>query len=156
MFKYLVFLPYVGAAALAVGVLGLMLSRRKRPQPQSCEAAADWRPTGKIDFAENAGTYYLQSEEYRLFQSLSDTKRVEVRWRRATLEEAKRVASLNNTRAAILDLALPEPIRRPPPAPTPPHEELSQAGTHTPASSGIDWISNRSASPSMKANGSEN
>ncbi len=118
MFDDLTFVPYLGFAAVVVGAIGLALSRRKalqQPEPDPGEVVSDWRPTGKIDFsqrgAEDSPLFYLQTEEYRVLQGMSGTKHVEVRWRHATLDEAKRVASWNNSRAAIRDLPLPESIR---------------------------------------------
>jgi hypothetical protein len=79
------------------------------------EVVTDWRPTGKIDFPQTgsdaAPRFYLQTEEYRVLQTVSGTKHVEVRWRPATLDEAKRVARWNNSRETILGLPLTEPVR---------------------------------------------
>jgi hypothetical protein len=118
MFGSLAFVPYLGFAAIAVGVIGLALSRRRRsqkPKREAGEVISDWRPTGKIDFsqtgADDAALFFLQTEEYRVLQSLSGTKHVEVRWRPATLEDAKRITSWNNSRTGILDLPLPESVR---------------------------------------------
>jgi hypothetical protein len=118
VFDYLSLLPYIGFAAVALGILGLLLARGKGPAEtaETAEVLVEWRPTGKIDFAQSsAGSgvslFYLQTEEYRVLQSPSGTKHVEVRWRAATLDEAKRVASWNNSRETILSLPLSESIR---------------------------------------------
>jgi hypothetical protein len=117
---YFSYLPYIAFAAIAVGLIGLALSWRQPRQAQQVDAepgevVTDWRPTGKIDFPQTgsdaAPRFYLQTEEYRVLQTVSGTKHVEVRWRPATLDEAKRVARWNNSRETILGLPLTEPVR---------------------------------------------
>ena len=111
------YLPYAAAVLVLIGVIGLMWSRRSKPQKVDdlpCEVVSDWRPTGKIDFARrdingkpDGSLFCLQTEEYRLLQSMSGTKHVEVRWRAATLEEACQVASRHNARTTLLARELP-------------------------------------------------
>jgi hypothetical protein len=138
VFDYLSLLPYIGFAAVALGVAGLMLSRRKAPAtaPEPSEVVVEWRPTGKIDFVQTstggANLFYLQTEEYRVLQSMSGTRHVEVRWRLATLEEAKRVASWNNSRETILGLPVSESIRTAALAPSlVPAEPLADGDEHS-------------------------
>ncbi len=135
MFGYLTFVPYFGGAAVIIGVIGLVLSQRRtrrQPKLERGEVVSDWRPTGKIDFSQSgagdSSLFYLQTEEYRVLQSMSETKHVEVRWRHATLDEAKRVASGNNSRAAIRDLPLPESIRAATLVPSLSHAEPTSGG----------------------------
>ena len=61
----------------------------------------DWTPTGRIDFVapsmdENASdapaSIYLQAEDTRHLVSFSGIERKEMRWRKATVNEAKQVA----------------------------------------------------------------
>jgi hypothetical protein len=115
---YLSFAPYVAAVLVLIGVVGLIWSRRgERQKPVEdvpCEVVSDWRPTGKIDFVRRDiegkadGTLFcLQMEDYRVLQSMSGTKRVEVRWRVATLEEAAQIAGRHNARATLLARELP-------------------------------------------------
>jgi len=104
MEEYLSYAPYAAAVLVLIGVIGLIWSRRSKPQKVEdlpCEVVSDWRPTGKIDFARrdingkprdidgkpDGSLFCLQTEEYRLLQSMSGTKHVEVRWRVATLED---------------------------------------------------------------------
>jgi hypothetical protein len=95
------------AVFLGGAVVGLLLTRRKGDGDLSSSLAADnakiiqdWVPTGRIDFAgpsEDADTpasYYLQAEETRVLLSVSGIERREIRWRKATLTEAKRVVNV--------------------------------------------------------------
>jgi hypothetical protein len=112
------YLPYAAAVLVLIGAIGLIWSRRSKPQKVEdlpCEVVSDWRPTGKIDFARrdingkpDGSLFCLQTEEYRLLQSMSGTKHVEVRWRVATLEEACQVASRHNARTTLLARELPQ------------------------------------------------
>ena len=63
----------------------------------------DWLPTGRIDFAgpsmdadavDTPASFLLQAEDIRLLVSLSGIERKEIRWRKATLSEAKRVVNV--------------------------------------------------------------
>jgi hypothetical protein len=63
----------------------------------------DWTSTGRIDFvcpsmdataAETPASFYLQAEDIRLLLSFSGIERKEIRWRKATLNEAKRVMNI--------------------------------------------------------------
>jgi hypothetical protein len=117
MEDYLSYAPYAAAVLVLIGIIGLIWSRRSKPQKAEdlpCEVVTDWRPTGKIDFARrdingkpDGSLFCLQTEEYRLLQSMSGTKHVEVRWRAATLEEACQVASRHNARTTLLARELP-------------------------------------------------
>jgi hypothetical protein len=118
MEDYLSFAPYAAVVLVLIGVAGLMWSRRSEPQKVDelpCEVVSDWRPTGKIDFAKrdingkpDGSLFCLQMEDYRVLQSMSGTKRVEVRWRPATLEDACHVASRHNARTTLLARELPQ------------------------------------------------
>ncbi len=141
MTDYISYVPYVACAAIALGVIGLALPYRKPRQTQPmdtdpCKVVSDWRPTGKLDFTQTgsdaAPRFYLQTEEYRVLQSLSGTKHVEVRWRPATLDEAKRIASWNNSRETILTLPLPDAVRDASLVPTLTQEEPLAGGNEHP------------------------
>jgi CBS-domain-containing membrane protein len=95
------------AIVLIVAVVGYIVARRAGPDPavatETAKIAQDWIPTGRIDFAgtsmdESAAdvpaTFYLQAEDIRLLISFSGIERKEIRWRKATLNEAKRVVNI--------------------------------------------------------------
>jgi hypothetical protein len=90
--------PWFGAAAVVfVVAVGLFIALAK-PKRQ-IEAAADaddrmgWTLTGRIDLADprSVGTLVLEVEETRISVSPSGVEHREIRWRRATLPEAKMV-----------------------------------------------------------------
>jgi hypothetical protein len=91
------------ATVLVIAVVGYLVSRQRRgstPIGDGSRIIHDWTPTGRIDFAGHSsdwgaadapGLFYLQAEEIRVLVSLSGIERKEIRWRKATLSEAKRV-----------------------------------------------------------------
>jgi hypothetical protein len=52
------------------------------------------------------------TEEFRVLESTSGTKAVEVRWKVATLGEAKQVASRHNARTMLMEQDVPGSLRR--------------------------------------------
>ena len=95
------------AIILIVSVAGYIVARRAGSDPavtsETAKIVQDWIPTGRIDFAgpsidESASdvpaAFFLQAEEIRLLISLSGIERKEIRWRKATLNEAKRVVNI--------------------------------------------------------------
>jgi hypothetical protein len=59
-----------------------------QPQPDD-----GWTPTGRIDFTDphSNGIFTLQVEETRVHEGLGGVEHRTIRWRKATLDEAKRV-----------------------------------------------------------------
>lgn len=114
--------PILAIVLTIVGALGLIFTRtagdaapstrnsvsakRSVPltSPEHVTYLSDWQPSGRIDFAcpeELAGddapsTFYLRVEEFRTSRSPSGLSRMEIRWRDATLVEAKRVVARHN------------------------------------------------------------
>ena len=95
------------AIVLIVAVAGYVVARRSNAGPTSIPDTAkvfqDWMPTGRIDFAgpsmdassaDVPAAFYLQAEDMRLLISFSGIERKEIRWRQATLNEAKRVVNI--------------------------------------------------------------
>ena len=85
-------------AAAASVMFYLWWLRQKNPE-EMITVTGEWQPTGKIDFhcAElpqdhNLPTLFvLRVEDYRTVESISGVEHVEIRWRNATLTEAKAV-----------------------------------------------------------------
>jgi hypothetical protein len=93
-------------AIAAAGLTALYLSWRKQENPHEMVAAtSEWRPTDKIDFhcAETPkddkvpSAFVLQVEDYRTVETISGVQRVEIRWRNATLAEAKSVVTAHQS-----------------------------------------------------------
>jgi hypothetical protein len=95
------------AVVLVIAVIGYWLTRRSAAGlmvgGEHGRVVHDWMPTGRIDFAgpsmdegaaETPASFYLQAEDIRLLISLSGIERKEIRWRKATLNEAKRVVNV--------------------------------------------------------------
>ena len=91
--------PWFGAAAVVfVVAVGLFIAfkpkLKRRPEKTSTVSdKKDWTPTGRIDFADSqaVGELVLEVEETRISISPSGVEHCEIRWRRATLPEAKMV-----------------------------------------------------------------
>ena len=94
----LLVLPAIIAAAAGLVMFYLWWLKQKKPEG-IITATSEWQPTGKIDFhcAElpqdhNLPTHFvLRVEDYRTVESISGVEHVEIRWRNATLAEAKTV-----------------------------------------------------------------
>ena len=78
-----------------------------------------WIATGRVDFVDpqSIGAFTLQAEETRIVESLGGMEHREIRWRTATLDEAKTVlvsyhAQRNLTMAANLVVSAPTVPRR--------------------------------------------
>jgi hypothetical protein len=96
------------SVVLIVAVAGFLVTRRFAATSPSGTAEQgrvihDWIPTGRIDFAgpsmdasnvDTPASFYLQAEDVRLLVSFSGIERKEIRWRKATLTEAKRVVNI--------------------------------------------------------------
>jgi hypothetical protein len=95
------------AVLLIIAVVGYLVTRRTGtalfPVEHEGKVIHDWMPTGRIDFAgpsmdpsasDTPASFYLQAEDVRLLISFSGIERKELRWRRATLNEAKKVVNI--------------------------------------------------------------
>ena len=117
---------WIGAAAVIVIFVAALAIRRLKPNPHVKEktksnAAAQngWTATGRIDFADpqSKGDFVLQVEETRIVDTMGGVEHREIRWRKATLDEAKTVlvsyhAQRNLTMTANFIVSSPTVMRR--------------------------------------------
>ena len=89
--------PWFGAAAVVfIVAVGSFIALKPKPERQAAGDAAEkmgWTLTGRIDLADpqSVGALVLEVEETRISESPSGVEHREIRWRRATLPEAKMV-----------------------------------------------------------------
>ena len=89
---------FVAAAAVLVVVVGAfaLLKQKSKAPLERANIVADgrnWTWTGRIDLAhtKSAGDFLLRVEETRVVNSPVGVEHREIRWRKATLDEAKTV-----------------------------------------------------------------
>jgi hypothetical protein len=116
--------PWFAAAAVLVVLVGAYFAYRfYKPKPQPDDPIQNqqngWSLTGRIDFIDrqSSGDFVLQVEDTRIADSVSGVEHREIRWRKATLDEAKRVivayhAQRNLARTANFIVTSPSVIRR--------------------------------------------
>jgi hypothetical protein len=89
--------PWFGTAAfMFIVAVGSFIALKPKPKRQAAGDAAEkmgWMLTGRIDLADpqSVGALVLEVEETRISESPSGVEHREIRWRRATLPEAKMV-----------------------------------------------------------------
>jgi hypothetical protein len=118
-------LVVAGIVAVLLGALAAYRFYKTGPEPENehipvYQSQQDgWTPTGRIDFIDrrSTGDFVLQIEETRAADSLGGVEHREIRWRRATLDEAKKVivayhAQRNLSRAANFVVTAPNILRR--------------------------------------------
>ena len=75
--------------------------RNRKKSPDQGVVRRDWVPTGRIDFATQLNgsddtqpsEFKLLVEERRIVESIAGSENLEIRWRLATLREAKAVVA---------------------------------------------------------------
>jgi hypothetical protein len=87
---------FAAAATVFVVAAGLFIALKPKPKRQPKTAVDDkmgWTLTRRIDLADPqlVGAFVLEVEESRISASLTGVEHREIRWRRATLPEAKMV-----------------------------------------------------------------
>lgn len=87
----------LGAIAVFAVMFGFFLLRSRR-KPEPYVTVKEWEPTGRLDFQFPPGvdasvqtTCILVAEDRRVVASAFEIEHHEVRWRRATLAEAKTI-----------------------------------------------------------------
>src|SRR5579862_2563499 len=104
---------WLSAAGFFTILLGVLIYKQRHPMRQEAGQAegGSWVPTGRIDFQgpthcdpDSVGNFQLQAEETRTVCSIGGLAHHEIRWRRARLNEAKKVVvayhEARNLRAA--------------------------------------------------------
>jgi hypothetical protein len=117
--------PWFAAAVAALMVLvgAFVAYSFYKPKPQPDDTIQNqqdgWSPTARIDFIDrqSSGDFVLQVEDTRIADSVGGVEHREIRWRKATLDEAKRVivayhAQRNLARTANFIVTSPSMIRR--------------------------------------------
>ena len=115
--------PWFAAVVLVVAVGAFVAYSFYKPKPKSEDPIQNqqdgWTPTGRIDFIDrqSSGDFVLQVEDTRIADSVGGVEHRELRWRKATLDEAKRVivayhAQRNLARTANFIVTSPSVIRR--------------------------------------------
>ena len=87
---------FAAAATVFIVAVGSFIALKPKPERQAAGDAAEkmgWTLTGRIDLADpqSVGALVLEVEETRISESPSGVEHREIRWRRATLPEAKMV-----------------------------------------------------------------
>jgi hypothetical protein len=97
--------------ALLLGGIAAFNFRRSKPPDEIHDQKDGWTPSGRIDFLDPdaIGNFVLQAEVTRIVTSMGGIEHREIRWRRATLNEAKKVviayhAQLNLATVAAFDV----------------------------------------------------
>jgi hypothetical protein len=114
-----------GAAAVLVVFLAALAAyslKKLKPNDRTKSNTAaqnGWTATGRIDFADpqSTGEFILQVEETRIVDTMGGVEHREIRWRKATLDEAKTVlvsyhAQRNLTMTANFIVSSPTAMRR--------------------------------------------
>jgi hypothetical protein len=93
--------PWFAAAGLFVVLIAALATPyfyKPKPKPddptlEQPQPDDGWSPTGRIDFTDShaIGNFTLQAEETRVDESVSGVEHRTIRWRKATLDEAKSV-----------------------------------------------------------------
>lgn len=128
MYDYFVLVPYVSAGLFVAGGVGLLVRFFKGDhtgydniQSHLPTNVSEWRPTGAVDFEtervpkdENRpATFVLKVEEFCVVESPVGTKHARLRWRNASLAEAKQVATRQNQTGILLPRELPTSLSAP-------------------------------------------
>src|SRR5262245_19339835 len=93
------FFVFAAIIATAASVMFYLWWLKQKKLDEIVTVTGEWQPTGKIDFRcaelpqdHNLPTLFvLRVEDYRTVESISGVEHVEIRWRNATLAEAKAV-----------------------------------------------------------------
>ena|SRR5271154_4737391 len=100
-----------------VWLIAASMFRKSKP-PEAIQDQQDgWTPTGRIDFSnpQSMDNFILQAEDTRIIESIGGVEHREIRWRKATIDEAKTVVVAYHTQRNLTmtaNLIVNSPIRR--------------------------------------------
>ena len=102
---------------ILVGVLAAYKFYKPKPQEPVQHKQDGWTPTGRVDFIDpqSTGNFVLQAEDTRIVDSIGGVEHREIRWRKATLDEARTaVVAFHAQRnlAMTANFIVSAPIRR--------------------------------------------
>ena len=83
-----------GIFAVFVGVFTVYSFYKLRPRraTRNQQENDGWSPTGRVDFVDDgSNNFILQAEDTRIVDSISGVEHRQIRWRKATLDEARAV-----------------------------------------------------------------
>ena len=121
---------WIGAAAVVVliGLLAAYKFYKTKPHepiqhkqdgwtPTGQHKQDGWTPTGRVDFIDpqSNGNYILQAEDTQIVDSIGGVEHREIRWRKATLDEARTVVVAFHAQrnlAMTANFIVSSPIRR--------------------------------------------
>ena len=110
----------VRAAAVLVVLFGVLAGYKfykSKPYDAIQDQHDGWTPTGRIDLSDpqSIGNFILQAEDTRIVDSMGGVEHREIRWRKATLDEAKAVVAAAHAQrnlAMTANFIVSSPIRR--------------------------------------------
>ena len=139
----LLVIAIIGVAVLiyptAIQVLN---SERRKGSPSQGLVKRDWLPTGRIDFAtqlkgtasadsnDQPNEFRLLVEERRIVESIAGNENLEIRWRLATLKEAKAVVTQYHkylSENSLIKSVIDDTASSPPPEKDRPEPSLVEA-----------------------------
>jgi len=94
-----------GIFAAFVGVFTAYSSYKLRPRRaiRNQQKKDGWSPTGRVDFIDDgSNNFILQAEDTRIVDSISDVEHPQIRWRKATLDEARAVVVAYHARLNLM------------------------------------------------------
>jgi hypothetical protein len=100
-----------------VGLLAAYKFYKAKPYKPIQHKQDGWTPTGRVDFIDpqSTGNFSLQAEDTRIVDSVGGVEHREIRWRKATLDEARTaVVAFHAQRnlAMTANFIVSAPIRR--------------------------------------------
>ena len=111
---------WFGAAVVLVVLVGVLAANKfyKSKPYEPVEHKQDaWTPTGRVDFIDpqSTGNFVLQAEDTQIVDSIGGVEHREIRWRKATLDEARTVVVAFHAQrnlAMTANFIVSSPIRR--------------------------------------------